>query len=303
MKSRVIVLKSFNLLKSFTFEMNNGLKAFAAILLMVFVFSSCKKEDVTPVASSAVNSSDMYTETGLCVQTPITHKIDGNIGGYLEALPAHYAEHPGMKYPVIIFLNGSGSVGDGSQTALQVEDNIAIPHLIQKGQFPENFTVNATTFQFIVLTPQFQWWPGPADVNDFINYAIKTYRIDTNRIYICGLSMGGGNTWDYASLYGKRIAAIVPICGDSSPTTQNAQSIAKDSIGVWAFHNNGDPTVPYTYSLNWVNDINNYHPYLKAKLTTFTATVHDAWDKACNPNYTENGQNIYEWMLSHKRTH
>src|SRR5206468_5970830 len=141
--------------------------AFFALALL----NSCKKEDTAPapVALTASSVSDMYTETALPVQTSITHSVDANIGGYLEALPAHYAAHPYKKFPVIIFLNGAGSLGTGSKSSLTVEDNIAIPHLIQKGEFPANFTVNNIKYQFIVLTPQFISWPQAANVNDMIN--------------------------------------------------------------------------------------------------------------------------------------
>lgn len=274
---------------------------FALALFAIALTNSCKKEDTFTTPVTASNVSEMYTETGLPVQTSITHNVNSNIGGYLEALPAHYSDHPKKRFPLIIFLNGSGSLGDGSKSSLGVEDNIAIPHLIQKGKFPANFTVNNFTYQFIVLTPQFKNWPQPNDVNDMINYAIKTYRIDTTRIYVCGLSMGGGTSWDYSSDYGKRIAAVVPICGASSPTTQNADYIAKDQLPVWAFHNNGDPTVPCSYTTTWVKDINSDNPVIKAKMTIFQNNVHDAWSTATNPNYTENGLNIYEWMLTYKR--
>ncbi len=271
--------------------------AFFAFALL----SSCKKEETLPVAIAAADVSDMYTESGLPVQTSITHYVNANINGYLQALPAHYKDHPKKRFPVIFFLNGSGSLGDGSKSSLLVEDNIAIPHLIQKGEFPANFTVNNFTYQFIVITPQFKNWPQAQDVNAMINYAIKTYRIDTTRIYVCGLSMGGGTTWDYSADYFKRVAAVVPICGASTPTTQKANSIAKGNVAVWAFHNSGDPTVPSSYSVDYVHDINNDKPVIKAKLTIFQAAVHDAWSKATNPNYTEDGKNIYRWMLTYRK--
>lgn len=276
----------------------------ATALCVVVLLNSCKKDSAVPVAlTPSSDISDTYTETGLTVQTPITHTIDANIGGYLEALPAHYLIHPKTRFPVIIFLNGSGSVGDGSQTALQVENNIAIPHLIQKGTFPQNFKVNGHNYQFIVLTPQFKNWPQPSDVNDFINYAVRTYRIDPSRLYVCGLSMGGGGAWDYAaSQWGKRLAAVVPICGASGPTADKGKAIAQNNIPVWAFHNNGDPVVPYSYSVDYISYINSCKPAVKAKLTTFDNDVHDAWDKACNPNYIENGLNMYEWLLTYTKT-
>ena len=138
------------------------------------VLNSCKKEELTPaVAVTASNVEDLYTETGLPVQKPITHNVDANIGGYLEALPAHYNDHPKKKYPLIIFLHGQGELGNGSQASLPVVADNAIPKLIENKTFPANFKVNGGNYQFIVLSPQFKGWPQPSDINDMINYAIK----------------------------------------------------------------------------------------------------------------------------------
>lgn len=275
---------------------------FIVMLFAAVAFSSCSKEDQpAPVALTASTQSDQYTETATTVQTAITKTIDANIGGYLEALPAHYGDHPNKKYPLILFLAGQGQLGDGSQTSLQSVDNIAIPKLIANKTFPSNFVVNKDTFQFVVLSPQFKAWPQPSDINDMIDYALANYKVDPKRIYVCGLSMGGGGTWDYGWNFGQRVAAMVPIAGASWPTTQKAQNIAQDTVGVWAFHNNNDPTVPSWYSVDYVNYINGDNPSIPAKLTIFNSTSHDAWTTATNPAYTEKGMNIYQWMLTFKR--
>lgn len=277
-------------------------KIFTALLLATIVLaSSCDKKDAisTPVTASSVE--DMYTETSPMVQTPITYNVNANIGGYLEALPAHYADHPKKRYPLIIFLHGQGEMGNGTTAELSKVANNAIPKLIAKGTFPSNFIVHDTSFQFIVLSPQFKAWPQPTDINNIIDYAEKKYRVLYSRVYVCGLSMGGGGTWDYAWNLGKRITAIVPISGASWPTTQKGQDIAQDKVATWAFHNDNDPTVPSWYSVDYVQYINDYNPVVPAKLTLFSANVHDAWTKATDPNYKENGQNIYEWMLSFQK--
>ena len=274
---------------------------FALAIFAIASLASCKKENSLPVPLTASNVSDMYTETGLPVQVSKTHFVDANIGGYLEALPAHYADHPNKHYPVIIYLHGQGELGNGTLSDLQRVSNNAIPKLISEGMFPSNFTVNDTTFQFIVLSPQFKAWPQPADINAMLDYAEQKYRVKISREYICGLSMGGGGTWDYAWNLGKRITAIVPIAGASWPTTEKGKDIAGDNIATWAFHNDNDPTVPSWYSVDYVKDINSYNPPTHARLTLFQASGHDAWSKATNPNYTENGMNIYEWMLKHRK--
>ncbi len=272
-----------------------------AAAIAVAVFNSCKKDNVISPAVSASSVSDLYTETGLPVQTPITYAVDANIGGYLEALPAHYSSHPSLRYPVIIFLHGQGEMGNGSQSSLPIVADNSIPKLIAAKTFPANFSSGGKNYQFIVLSPQFKAWPQPSDINDMITYALKKYRIDSTKIYLAGLSMGGGGVWDYAWNLGKRITAIVPMAGASYPTTYKGQQIALDSVAVWAFQNNDDPTVPPFYSIDYVQYINSYKPFTQAKLTLWPSGGHDCWTKASDPNYTENGMNIYQWMLSYKK--
>ena len=90
----------------------------AAICFAIITFTSCKKEDAAVSTSLSASSVDgLYTETSLTVQKPITHQIDANIGGYMEALPAHYSDHPTLNYPLIIYLHGQGSLGNGSQSS------------------------------------------------------------------------------------------------------------------------------------------------------------------------------------------
>jgi hypothetical protein len=59
--------------------------------------------------------------------------------------------------------------------------------------------------------------------------------------------------------------------------------------------------VPSWYSIDYVQYINQANPRKKAKLTLFQASGHDAWTKATDPHYRENGKNIYEWMLSFQK--
>ncbi len=272
-----------------------------AIAISAVVFNSCKKDNVTSPALSASDESSLYKETGLPVQTPITYAVDANIGGYLEALPAHYVNHPALKYPLIIFCHGQGELGNGSQSSLPIVADNSIPHLIATQAFPANFVSGGKNYQFIVLSPQFKGWPQPSDINDIISYAAKKYRVDTTRLYLAGLSMGGGGVWDYAWNLGKRITAIVPMAGASYPEPVKGQQIALDSVAVWAFQNNDDPTTPPFYSIDYVQYINSYNPFVQAKLTLWPSGGHDCWTKASDPTYTENGMNIYQWMLSFKK--
>jgi len=268
---------------------------------------SCKKDIGSGVEQQLVNgtpSEDFYTESSAPVQKRITHSINASVNGYLEALPASYSQKPNHKYPLIIFLHGRKGAGDGSFAELANVEDISIPYLIKQKKFPKNFIVGENTYQFIVISPQFKrkCWPLSWDVDDVVDFIIKKYRVDINRIYLCGDSMGGGGVWDYAIDHGKRLAAIAPFAGASWPTTDKGKKIAESGVPVWAFHNKSDPDVPAWYSIDYVKYTNKYNPVVTAKLTLFyNTTVHNCWNTAIDPSYKENNKNLYEWMLSHHR--
>lgn len=284
-------------------------KNLTVVLLLCISITACKKEVVEkepgnpatpPTPGAPSNPANNVVESKPAIQKGVSVNVNGNIGGFMQALPARY-DSTTKKYPLLVFIHGIGELGNGT-SQLSNAAAVGTPAVIKYGQLPPNFNVGGKNYSFIVLTPQFKAWPSAKDVNDMIDYAVKTYRIDTTRIYVSGLSMGGGVTWEYAVAYGKRIAAIAPICGASGPNDSKAQKIAQSGLAVWAFHNKDDGTVTYTNSEGYVNKINANNPAIKAKLTLWATGGHDSWSKATNPSYKENGMNMYEWMLQYSRT-
>jgi hypothetical protein len=242
------------------------------------------------------------------VQTSRFKSITSNSKAFYEYLPQGYNATGTETYPLIIFMHGQGEQGDGSSTSLTKLLRTGLPRVINQGAFPVSFTVNSKAHKFIVISPQFVNWPTSSDIDAVISYAISNYKVDPSRVYLSGLSMGGGAVWEYAGHetninYPKRLAAIVPVCGASWPNSYRGKVIANNNIATWAFHNDGDPTVPLFYTNDYVKYINATvpAPVTPAKKTIFVSTSHDAWTKAYDPNYRENGLNIYEWMLQYAK--
>lgn len=224
---------------------------------------------------------------------------------FYEYLPAGYPE-PGKKYPLLIFVHGMGECGQGTTASLPLVLRNGIPKLINNGTFPASFTVNGETFKFIIVSPQFTGFPSVNDINNTINYFLANYAVDINRIYLTGLSMGGGAAWyfpGYNSYFAQRIAATVPICGATDTSINYANNIANANVAVWATHNNGDPTVNVNVTNKLVDLINNRSapPNPRAKKTIFVSNSHDAWTQTYNPAFKEDGKNVYEWMLQYRR--
>jgi predicted peptidase len=289
-------------------------KALVSLVLvfcsLVIITASCSKEKIN--SSSAVtvkpaNPKPVVTidpnslpETLPAIQVAVSYDVNSNIAGFYQALPARY-DSTSKKYPLLIFLHGVGELGNGNADLPRVLVN-AVPRLLNQHIFPPQFTVNDNNYSFIVINPQFKQWPQPADVNAMIDYAVIHYRIDLSRIYVAGLSMGGGATWDYGIAYASRIAAIVPISGASWPTQDQCGNIARANLPVWAFHNNDDGTVGVGSTRRIVDFINSFNPVIPARETIWENGGHDAWSKATNPGTKEcDGKNMYEWMLQYHR--
>ncbi len=225
---------------------------------------------------------------------------------FYEYLPQGYDPNGTVNYPLLVFIHGVGELGAGTVETLPTILRNGPPRQISQGIFPVSFTVNGVTNKFIVISPQFTEWPGATDINTLLNYLIANYKVDQKRVYLTGLSMGGGVVWDYvnsSATFANRIAAIVPIAGASWPNQNGANIIAASNLPVWATHNDGDPTVTVNNTINFVNYVNAapVPPTPLARKTIFSAPYHDAWSKTYDFNYKENNLNVYEWMLSFNR--
>jgi hypothetical protein len=138
---------------------------------------------------------------------------------------------------------------------------------------------------------------------EVINY-VKTYlRIDERRIYLTGLSLGGGGAWVAAQDYPELFAAIAPVCGGYNSTSR-ACGIASENLPVWAFHGDIDGVVPMSRTVNMVNAINACTPTPSplAKLTIYPGVGHSAWNNAYKTDNSVHNPNLYQWIQSFTNT-
>jgi len=204
----------------------------------------------------------------------ITKVVDCN---YLLYLPADYSKSKD-KWPLIMFLHGAGERGKN----VEVVKKHGPPKMIAQGK----------SFDFIVVSPQCPndlWWPEQTEVLMALLDEIEAkYRVDTDRVYLTGLSMGGFGTWTLAAKYPNRFAAIAPICGGS----ERISGSRLKKVPVWAFHGAKDPTVPLIRSQEMVDAVKKAGG--NAKLTIYPEAEHDSWTE------TYNNPELYQWFLSHK---
>lgn len=275
--------------------------------LVSLFFASCQKdvivsdqqETLTAEVSNDVTANTAI-ETTPPVWTSVRYNVNSNVAGFWQGVPAKYNTTT-KKYPLIVFIHGIGELG----TTLSRMNCCGLPRHLYNKTFPANFNVGGVNHSFIVIAPQFKVRPSAAQIQSVIDYAKRKWRVDAARVYVTGLSMGGGSTWDWSSVYGQNAAAIVPVCGGTKPTTTMATNISKKNLPIWGLYSSADNVVPVQWGrdfFSWI-DARNAMFAPKTKLTIWYDGVshNGTWGRAFNPVTKVDGYNIYQWMLLHKR--
>lgn len=202
---------------------------------------------------------------------------------YLTYLPEKYSLDSLQKWPLIIYLHGGSDRG----TDLNKLYSSGIPDQIYRGR----------KFPFIVIAPQCPLsirWETDNWFEPLFKEISEKYRIDTNRIYLTGYSLGGSGTWYLATKYPGRFAAIAPMSGFTSHNKSISENISRlKDIPVWAFHGRMDLTVPYEETERIVKKLQNKNTHLK--FTSEPSIGH--WIHwTIYPN-----QDLYDWFLNQKK--
>ena len=203
---------------------------------------------------------------------------------YLTYLPKGYEVNVTTKWPAIIFLHGGSSRGNDLK---RVKAN-GIPDRIERGK----------ELPFIVIAPQCpidKRWETDGWFDIFYREITTRYRIDTNRIYLTGLSLGGSGTWYLAMKYPSTFAAIAPISGKTSHIQFIADSACKlAGLPIWIFHGNNDEVVDIEETRQIARRLDQCN--VNYSLTVFEGYTH--WQTQWEV-YGED--KIYSWFLTHKR--
>jgi predicted peptidase len=184
------------------------------------------------------------------------------------------------KYPLVIFLHGSGERGNDNEAQLKWGvQNFATDEMMKlhpafviapqcpSGKSWSNFSNTNHGNMMLKPTPS----ATMEMVIALIRQVEKNFPVDTNRIYITGLSMGGFGTFDAIERYPEMFAAAVPVCGGGD--VSKATEISK--IPTWIFHGSEDAAVNPQYSLDMAEALRKAgaHP----GLTMYPETGHFSW--------------------------
>lgn len=251
-----------------------------------------ESETIKSTIRSQEESVDMASLFQAATFTPET----GKPLNYRIYVPADYSEE--KSYPLILFLHGAGQAGDDNFS--QVKVGISEPFKNRESEI----------YHCIVLAPQCPGGKKWVDVLDWsdcvystksipeskvmaavvelLEKTMETYRVDTDRVYVTGLSMGGYGTWDLLVRHGELFAAAIPVCGGAD---FKKAKLVKD-IPIWTFHGSEDDIVPPTGTEKMVAAIRALNG--NCQYTVYEGQGHAIWPDV----YAR--EDLFPWLLSQK---
>jgi predicted peptidase len=194
---------------------------------------------------------------------------------YMIDFPVEYNNHPDSAYPVMIYLHGGSHRGNN----LELLKEWGPPKLIAEGKH----------FDFVVVAPQCpgnKLWIQENWFEPLIRDLKSKYHIDTNNIFVTGISMGGFGSWQVAMDFPNRIKAIAPLCGSC---TDSVNICKIRNISIWAFHGVNDGLVKVINTDRLVNRLTKCGANIK--YSRLENRHHGIWNL-----YDTN--EIYDWFKS-----
>lgn len=125
---------------------------------------------------------------------------------------------------------------------------------------------------------------------EFIDRQLADPAVDSSRVYVTGISMGGYGTWDILSRRPEVFAAAMPICGGGDET--QAQRIS--AVPVWAFHGSADTAVPVSRTRNMMSAL--WSIGSNAHYREYPDAGHNVWSRTYGDN------EVLKWFFKQRRT-
>ncbi len=217
----------------------NRIRIAASLVLLASVLAGCASPPAASPAAGVVGTATLGGPVSYpalsSTLSPGQHPHTSQAGdiNFLLYLPADYGRDPQKKWPLLLYLHGSGERGYDVQ-ALTAQP---LPETLEQ----------QTDFPFIVVSPQLgpgqETWSGMIEpLNSLLDEIEQALAVDRQRVYLTGLSLGGAGTWEFGLRYPGRFAALVPIAGFYRGDPNDICAL-KD-IPIWVFHGAQDTIVP-----------------------------------------------------------
>ncbi len=160
------------------------------------------------------------------------------------------------QYPLITVLHGINDRGYDNEKQI----------LGNRLAFAWSDSANQAQWPCFVIAPQcpvnIRWYPYDFQSREFAVWDMVVHLIDslavelpidTSRLYLTGISLGGYGTWHFISEYPDKFAAAVPVAGGGDTT----QVTRYKHLPLWNFHGENDKIVPVERSREMVKALQN----------------------------------------------
>jgi predicted esterase len=201
--------------------------------------------------------------------------------GYMVYLPDGYTDDSKKEWPLIFFLHGSGDCGDNIQI---LANNSPFMYIRKTGPLPAIIAAPLLEAKNSLFPKEF--------MSGALDEVLGEYRVDKQRIYLTGLSLGGEAAYRFAALRPEAFAAVMPLCAFEVNTDAGFYKGLKD-MPIRAIHG-GDDTIVALSKGRKVADL------VKEAGADITFTVlpghdHDVW----TDTYSDKAS--YDWMFQQHR--
>ena len=220
---------------------------------------------------------------------------DGSHKGFKYCLHEPMKLAAGEKVPLVVFLHGAGERGGVWRLPLLHGMPQLVNSCARKGQKAFFVAGHVPKDQQWVNTPwgkkephEFHSEPSAsmASLIEVVEGLLKDPRVDTSRVYVTGVSMGGYGTWDLAMRRPEWFAAAMPVCGGAA----NAELARIKDMPIWVHHGGADNIVPTVRSQTAVEDLKKLGS--PVKYTEYPGVGHNSWDKA----FADDA--VLDWLFS-----
>jgi predicted peptidase len=227
----------------------------------------------------------------------MSYEKDGRVLPYRLHQPAVLEK--GKAYPLVLFFHGAGERGSDNRGQFERFRGLNFwekyPCFVLAPQCPKR---NAEGDQKWVETsfgaPSHTMKDNPAWqmklAMEVLDQTIKDHPIDSRRIYVTGLSMGGFATWEILQREAEKFAAAAPVCGGGDPVF--APKLA--TLPLWVFHGAADDVVLPIRSRDMIAAIRAAGG--SPICTEYSGAGHDVWSS------TYSNPAVWDWLFAQRKT-
>jgi len=234
-----------------------------ALIVGLFLVSQSAAQESQPMAGEQVEMSFKTSDSADV--------------GYLVYLPKDFKADGEKEFSLIFFLHGRG------------ESNGPLSLVAKWG--PPMMAARGDDLPYVIVSPQCPKednWSSETQqkrLTELLDNVVKKFKVNEQKLFLTGLSMGGYGSWTMAADHPTRFAAVAPVCGGGNP--EDAGKL-KD-VPIWAFHGDNDRAVPFQKSVDMVEAIKAAGGE-SIRFTSLENIGHNCWSS------TYATPELYQWM-------